>query len=116
MKKEKNQSEKTNVIYANACYSGGGIYLYIGTLSNGCHFIADDTNSDFSITLCDVLPDFEEMSENDFFENHVVKCLNDAEPDTIELYKNILLWMIENKPEGNYNTYDLQNRLTNLHF
>lgn len=99
------------VTFANACYSGGGIYLYLGTLSNGLHFIADDTKNDFSICLCDVLPDFENMGESSFFDAHVVECLDSSEPATRKLYNSIIAYIVTNRPNGNYQTDELLARM-----
>lgn len=96
-----------NVTYANACYSGGGIYIYIGKLKNDMFFIASDEND---LSIMDKEPTFD--YDMDFFNAHVVEYIDS---DTIEFtqgFKAILNWILENNPEGNYSRTDLKNRLS----
>ena len=93
------------VTFANACYSGGGIYLYNGALEDGRYFLASD---DFGIALFDVMPDFDyDMS---FFDAHVIDFIEIDSEDHKVLFSSIFSWIETNQPEGNYNIEEIKAR------
>lgn len=99
------------VTFANACCSGGGVYLYIGSLDNGLYFIASDNYISFDILLVDVVPDFENSFYNDFMESHAVDFLKCKANSERSLFRSVLKWILKNNPEGNYCKSDLKARL-----
>ena len=98
--------EKFKITTANACYSGGGIYIYWGRLSNGNWFVADD-----SCDFADIVN--EDPSANDFdnltyewFEEHLVETKSKVH------VKEIIKAVIKEQPQGNYLTEELNERLS----
>ena len=100
-------NESENVPYitsATADYSGGGIYIYTGKLSDGNYFT---TTSDWDSTLIvDSNPDVEEAGYEDWQRDHLVKELtgNDHKTFMNQFYNKI----ISDSPEGNYQIEDLK--------
>lgn len=95
------------VTFANACYSGGGIYLYIGALNDGKYFFASD---EFGAVYMDVMPDFNYTME--FFDSHCIGYIEDDSEELKELFTLIYKWIEENAPEGNHNIDELSDRRT----
>ena len=90
--------EIPELMNANACYSGGGIYIYYGQLVDGRYFFADDF--DPSITILDVDPIKAEEWDAEFFEEHQVDCIYDENSN--QLMQKILRYIMDNEPDGNY--------------
>lgn len=95
-----------NVVFANACYSGGGIYLYIGKLNNGMFFIASDEGD---LSIMDKEPTFD--YDMDFFNAHVVEYVDSESKEFSRDFKAILNWILSNNPSGNYNKAELESRI-----
>ncbi len=92
---------------ATACYTGGNIYIYYGELENGNYFSTSDL-WDF-ISILDEEPNDENLENPEFFEEHEIEC----ETDMI-LFDNILQWIIDHAPAGNYQAGELRERLENI--
>ena len=58
---------------ANACYTGGGLYIYYGQLENGLYFQAYDEWE--TIYICDTETGTEEAQYTEFYEQHTVEEL-----------------------------------------
>jgi hypothetical protein len=95
---------------ANACYTGGGIYIYYGELENGLFFRACDDWE--SIEICNADTSTEEADFYEFYENHTIESIGGN--DYISFWNNMLLWIIHNAPKGNYNASELENRIINI--
>lgn len=95
-----------NIVYANACYSGGGIYIYIGKLDNGTFFIASDEGD---LTIMDTEPTFD--YDMDYFNDHVVEYVDSDTVEFSQNFKAILNWILTNKPEGNYSSSEIYSRI-----
>lgn len=91
-------------------YTGGGIYVFTGKLSNGNYFMAD--TGFYDVRILDDDPDAETgevmyldiMERNidsvEWQEAHLVKDLK--EDECVEFFLQMFKWVEANKPEGNY--------------
>lgn len=107
--------------YAIPNYTGGSIYVYTGKLKDGNYFIADDGWMEddyraFSIRIVNADPDnVDDPNQDDIAmfpewqEEHLVKDLEGKEAK--QFTKQILEWIINNKPKGNYQVGDMQDIL-----
>lgn len=90
------------VTYANADYTGGGIYCYHGKLSNGQYFVTDDDCP--SILLTDEEP--KDFPSGEWVPNweksHEVMDAN--------LWAEMFRWIIAHKPVGNYAMTEIMER------
>lgn len=120
-------SSKLNIEYVTPNYTGGGIYVYTGKLKDGNYFIADDTYfgkegdtfSPFDIRVVDTDPDkvytdedgyeYTLLDDTYYQEQHFVEDIE--EDNAKEFTKMILQWVIDNKPEGNYQIGEMQEYL-----
>ena len=98
-------------------YTGGGIYVYTGELSDGNYFIASDQSfvgDYFDIRIVDENPaDYEEDFCNvTWQEEHLISDVvgGEAREFTIQL----LEWVLENHPEGNYQLGDIEAMLDSI--
>lgn len=93
------------------CYSGGGIYLFVGQLADDTSFVADGLGFDTRLLDTNVFKvDWDnELWDADWQESHKVADLDDTK--SLEFFEDMLKWIIANKPEGNYNTHDMKNLL-----
>lgn len=92
---------------ANACYTGGGVYVYYGELENGLYFRACD-GWDW-IELCDADTSTEDADYCEFYEKHTVETLTGKSYKMF--FNNMILWIKKNKPSGNYQICELENRI-----
>ncbi len=92
------------------CYTGGGIYLFAGTLDDGRGFIAgSDMNASFlDVEIKGYDPDGDEWNSMAFPKEHIVKDLDDREND--EFMSALLDYVIEHGEgiEGNYLVSDME--------
>lgn len=120
-------SSKLNIEYVTPNYTGGGIYVYTGKLKGGNYFIADDTYfgkegdtfSPFDIRVVDTDPDkvytdedgyeYTLLDDTYYQEQHFVEDIE--EDNAKEFTKMILQWVIDNKPDGNYQIEDMEEYL-----
>lgn len=112
-----NESEETNSNIKSVIpnYTGGSIYTYTGKLSDGNYFMAEDsifdkTNPTFSIRIVNENPD--EVGEDSWYpewqEEHLVRDVVETDNEAKEFTRQILQWIITNKPEGNYDVSDME--------
>jgi len=100
---------------ANACYTGGGIYMYYGKLNNGNHFLCWTDWEEYVLEL-DADPgtdeNIEEAGYEDWQQAHTVREL-----PVMESYKTLLSalkWIVKNEPVGNYSVSDMERDITDL--
>lgn len=98
---------KRKIKNATAIYTGGNIYIYYGQLSDGNWFRACDEWE--CIEICDSDTGVEEADYNEFYEEHKFETLVNEEYETF--WNEMLLWIIHNAPEGNYQAGDLEKRM-----
>ena len=86
--------EDIKVIYPD--YTGGGIYVFLGQLSDGNYFMAG--NSDWAVRILDACP-WRTKNNNweyaDWQEKHLVRDLSDTEAE--EFAKGMLEYCIQAK-------------------
>ena len=109
-------SSNFSIEYATPCYTGGGIYVYTGKLKDGNYFLgSDDWFSDkdnyFMIRIVSEDPDKfpEDCFFDDWQQKYLVKDLSLEECK--KFTKQILNWIIKNKPDGNYQIDDMEKLL-----
>lgn len=97
-----------NFVKVEPCYSGGGIYVFIGELANGNHFVASDCCYDVRLLNADVFSaDWDsELWNEDWEEAHIVADLNETE--SLSFFEKMLKWIIKNEPKGNYQANDMK--------
>lgn len=100
---------KREIKNATAIYTGGNIYIYYGQLLDGNWFrTCDDWEG---IEICDSDTSVEEADYYEFYEEHTFESLEGDEYKTF--WNEMLLWIIHNAPEGNYQVDDLERRMIN---
>ena len=101
-------------IRVEPCYSGGGIYVFIGELANGAYFEADDCNYDVRLLNGNVFEaDWDtELWDVDWQESHLVADLTEAE--ALGFFEKMLKWVIKHEPEGNYQVSDMKASLAEI--
>jgi len=105
--KKEYEKESYKLKNATAIYTGGNIYIYYGQLENGLFFRACD-DWDF-IELCDADTSTEDADYMEFYEEHSKGTI--AGDDFKVFWDRMLLWIMTFKPDGNYDSYDLEKRL-----
>lgn len=98
---------------ARADYTGGGIYVFTGELTDGNFFIADCSFSAgfYGLRIVNNNPEnLEESLEVDWQEKHLVKDVARCKGFMKDMFK----WIIENRPYGNYLVDDMKYILGNL--
>lgn len=119
MKRLLNSSNKSanlpKVVDANATYTGGGWYVFLGKFSDGTYFIADYPYFDLRIVNEDPRPTFWDDDEDTsagyepWQEAHLIKDVpNDT---TKKFFKDMFKWILKNEPDGNYNSGDIEDML-----
>ena len=97
---------KKEIKNATAIYSGGGVYIYYGQLTDGNWFRVCDSE-DF-IEICNSDTSVDEADYYEFYEKHSICTLTGEEFETF--WNEMLLWIIHNAPEGNYSFDELETR------
>lgn len=121
-------SSKLNIEYVTPNYTGGGIYIYTGKLSDNNYFIATDSNfmieddyvSPFDIRIVNKDPDktykddegydYTLLDDTTYQDECLVRDLDENE--ALKFTVDILKWIIEHKPKGNYQIDDMQDMLS----
>ena len=100
---------KSRFVSVEPEYTGGGIYLFTGRLADGNFFMADTANYDVRVltedpnepTGMDALGITERNIDSvEWQEEHLVKDLTPDE--AVEFFKEMLKWVEDNDPSGNY--------------
>lgn len=89
---------------ANACYTGGSIYVFYGELENGNYFMFDSFYE--FIEVFDTEIDLEESFYSEWMDEHRVTTLTGEE--AFKLCEAALNWIISNRPDGNYSVEDIE--------
>lgn len=91
---------------ANACYTGGGIYIIQAELEDGTFFTTDTYL--FGLYDSDYLEANETIGDLGAWEQEhlLADSLTVAEAKRIEV--DALEWILENEPVGNYDAYELR--------
>lgn len=116
---------KSRFVSVEPEYTGGGIYLFTGRLTDGNYFMADTANYDVRVlnadpnepTGMDALGITERNIDSvEWQEEHLV---NDLKPDeAVAFFKEMLKWVEDNDPSGNYLGADMdyfKEELESLH-
>lgn len=99
--------ENYTIKTANACYTGGGIYIYYGQLENGLYFRSADEWE--MISICNADTSVEDADYPEFYEEHEIDSITGDQFD--EFFNTMLLWIIHNVPYGNYDADELEERM-----
>lgn len=97
---------------AEASYTGGGWYVFLGEFSDGTYFIADYPYWDLRIVNEDPRPtfwgdDYDTDAGYEPWQNaHLIKDLDGT--DTEKFFDEMFKWILKNNPEGNYNSGDIE--------
>lgn len=99
---------KYTIETANACYTGGGIYVYWGKLDGGLWFRACDGWD--SLWICDADTDIEIEETNwpEFYETHTVEDL--VGDEFVAFWDEMLTNIICGGIRGNYCVSELKER------
>ena len=112
----KSSNNEYEIEYAIPNYTGGNVYVFTGKLKNGNYFLADDTFTPFDTRILDIDPNTTIKDENgievtlmddvSLQDKHLVKDLD--ENDAKEFTLNLVKWIEENKPDGNYQVDEIK--------
>lgn len=91
---------------ATAIYTGGNIYIYYGQLTDGNYFRACDDW--YCIEICDADTSTDDADYNEWLDKHRVEMLEGYEYEIF--WNKMLRWIIDNKPKGNFQSYELEHR------
>lgn len=97
------------ITFANACYTGGGIYIYYGNLSDGTFFRTWTDGECIEIVDKSADIDNEEADYEEFYEEHRIASLVGKE--FCEFWNEMLRFIIQEQPNGNYWVSDLEEEI-----
>lgn len=122
LEEAKSSNNEYEIEYAIPNYTGGNVYVFTGKLKNGNYFLADDTFTPFDTRILDIDPNTTIKDENgievtlmddvSLQDKHLVKDLD--ENDAKEFTLNLVKWIEENKPDGNYQVDEIKAELDNM--
>ena len=94
------------------CYTGGGIYVFYGALSDGTYFMAEDCGLAVEILDEDPREDLDLSSYVDWQEEHLLLELNvnQLEP----FFRSMLDWIIRNEPNDAFCNYCMNDMKADL--
>lgn len=105
--------ENYNIKTATAIYTGGGIYIYYGQLENGLYFRACDDWDCISICNADTGNYNDDGSCDadypEFYDEHEINTIYGYQFE--EFFNDMILWIMHEKPDGNYNVDELEKRM-----
>lgn len=115
IKSETSANALPKVKSATASYTGGGFYVFLGELTDGTYFIAEYPYWSVRVVDEDPQPTFwgdnydTDAGYSPWQESHLIK---DVDDDSTEAFFNDMFdWILKNKPEGNYNSGDIEDML-----
>lgn len=98
-------------------YTGGGIYIFLGAVDDN-YFIADSLECDVRIVdedprnhTDDERFGYEEWASAEWQEEHLVK---DLTSDRKTFFVDMLRWVFNNEPDGNYLMSDIDYLLADI--
>lgn len=97
------------ITFANACYTGGGIYIYYGNLSDGTFFRTWTDGECIEIVDVNASIENEEADYEEFYEEHRIASVVGKE--FCEFWNEILRFIIHEQPNGNYLVSDLEKEI-----
>lgn len=101
------------VANATATYTGGGIYLYTGQLDNKDYFFTADDYMDYVLLLdSDPYADMENCCYEEWQTLHKTGELGYDKANALK--KDIMQWILNNKPKGNYLESEILKRLSRI--
>lgn len=101
------KKDKIKILSAEAVYTGGGIYIYYGKLSDGTFFRACDDLE--WIEICNADTSIEDADYEEFYDEHRVKTLDGKQ---YEKFWNLMLKKIIREDRGgNYAVDELEARI-----
>lgn len=92
------------IVKANACYTGGGIYVFYAEYSDGLFGMT--SSEDENIYIVDEYPDIETAWYPEWMEEHMKEIISGKAFS--KAYKDLLKWIIKNEPDGNYQAGELE--------
>lgn len=95
------------IVSATAEYTGGGMYIYHGKLSDGNYFRTCDDWESIEITNSDASVEAADYQE--FYDEHIVETVIGEDYKTF--WNTMLNKIIIEKPKGNYDVRELEDRL-----
>ena len=99
-----------NIVRANACYTGGGIYCYFGRLADGNFLLAADGFECIRILREDPEEYPEEYAFQEWQDERLVRDVEAGAPEFVTLWNGMIDWILANRPEGNYSLVELECR------
>ena len=97
--------EKYEISYANAEYTGGGIYVFYGQLVGGKYFLASDYETAMYITDTDPVPVWDDVWYMEWLDANCEEV-----EMTEEFWNSMTRWIVEHRPEGNYCAAEIDGR------
>lgn len=96
------------------CYTGGGIYLYYGALTDGTFFTANSPEFDFTIVDSDPRLTANEdnggMLDADYWEwieEHAIRFVDYDSEESRQVFDAMYDWILKNEPQGEWCNYSL---------
>ena len=96
-----------SIVSATAEYTGGGIYIFHGKLSDGNYFRTCDDWDSIEITNSDTSVEAADYQE--FYDEHTVETVTGEKYESF--WNTMLTKIITEAPKGNYSVGELENRL-----
>lgn len=101
------------VIYANATYTGGGIYQYTGRLDNGNYFQTWTDYEDYVQELdTDPEENWDDNDDEEWQNEHMVAEHYGLK--ATEILKEAMKYIVDNKPRGNYSVGEVEDALNSI--
>lgn len=100
------------MIKCEPIYTGGGIYCFLGQIDDCTWFLASDAEYDVVILNSDpwLAVDNETGEQlcwfSDWQEEHLIENLD--EQDSLDFFSDMLNWIEDNEPNGNYLMSELE--------
>lgn len=103
------RSDYGKITFANACYTGGGIYIYYGNLSDGTFFRTWTDCECIEIVSENASIENDEADYQEFYDEYRIASLIGKE--FCEFWNEMLKFIIEEQPKGNYLVSDLEKEI-----
>lgn len=93
----------------NACYTGGGFYLFTGILEDGRYFVCDN-----ECEFIDYLSEPFNVEDSSYTDEKWDSIFLGSD-ERKECFVDVLKWIINNKPSGNYQLEDIKKILSDFY-
>ena len=104
-------SSSKKVIYANAEYTGGNMYIFIGKFSDGTYFKTSSETEPYVVNVRKKTTFSDECWDGGIWEYEDDNFI--SEKKDRKTYNAMLKWIIDNEPDGGYSVSDLKWMLEN---